>query len=251
MTQLTDRLGNQDIINIAKQQYESTKRSKLPTVVVPLASKGLIYPIEHPLRSGTIEMRYLTAYDEDILTNASYIREGILFDKLLEAIIQTDINVKEIAPCDKDGLILQARILAYGPDYPVNVTDPKTKATLERTINLRLLKNKPFNLVPDDRGEFTYKVNDELTIKFTYSTETDSDTTSGYLTKIIRQVNDTRVPEEINDFIRYEFLAIDARPFRKYLLDNKPSVDMTFEFEGEDGGTFTAGFSVGTDLFWF
>jgi hypothetical protein len=251
MTQVTNRLSNQNIAAIAKQQYETSKRSKLPTVVVPLASKGLIYPEAHPLRSGKLEMRYLTAYDEDILTNASYAREGIIFDKLLEAIIQADINVAEIAPCDKDGLILQARILAYGPEYPVNVTDPKTKKTLERVIDLRLLKNKPFALVPDENGEFIYNINSTSSIKFTYSTETDSDSTSSYLTRIIRQVNETRIPAEIEDFIRYEFLAIDAKPFRKYVIDNKPGVDMTFTFEGEDGSTFDAGFSVGADLFWF
>jgi hypothetical protein len=113
------------------------------------------------------------------------------------------------------------------------------------------LKNKAFELTPDDRGEFTYKVNDQTTIKFTYSTEIDTESASSYLTKVIRQVNDTRIPSDIEEFIRYEFLSIEAKPFRKYVIENMPGVDMTFEFVGEDGGTFTAGFSVGSDLFWF
>ena len=84
MSKVTDRLENQGIINLARQQFESEKRSKLPSVIVSLASAGKIYPKNHVLRDGIIEMRYMTAYDEDVLTNASYIREGVVFDKLLE-----------------------------------------------------------------------------------------------------------------------------------------------------------------------
>ena len=67
----------------------------------------------------------------------------------------------------------------------------------------------------------------------------------------IREVNGDRKSTSIDDFIRYEFMSIDAKKFRKYMITNMPGVDMKFEFEGEDGSTFTAGFRVGTDLFWF
>ena len=80
---VTTRLGNNDLVNIARQQYENTQKIKIPSVIVKLASGGKIYPKTHPLHSGQIEMRYMTAYDEDILTNTSYITEGVVFDKLL------------------------------------------------------------------------------------------------------------------------------------------------------------------------
>jgi hypothetical protein len=79
-----------NIIEIAKQRYESKQRSKLPSIIVSLASAGKIYPESSPLRAGQIEMRYMTAYDEDILTNTSYIKNGVVFDKLLESIIVTE-----------------------------------------------------------------------------------------------------------------------------------------------------------------
>jgi hypothetical protein len=252
MSKLTDRVDNQNIINLARQNFENKQRSKLPTVIVNLASQGKIYPETHPLSSGKLEMRYMTAYDEDVLTNASYIREGVVFDKLLETIIVTDVAVADISPVDKDGLLIHARILAYGAEYPVTVIDPKTNSKLTRTVELDKLKNKPFNLVSDKNGEFDYQVDEQTNIKFTWlKDDSDSDKISDTLKLAIREVNGNRSAESIEEFIRYEFMSIDAKKFRKYMLDNMPGLDMTFEFEGDDGGTFTAVFRVGTDLFWF
>ena len=81
MSKVTDRLDSQNIINLARQQYENQQKSKLPSIIVPLASAGKLYPADHILREGKVEMRYMTAYDEDILTNMSYIKNGVVFDK--------------------------------------------------------------------------------------------------------------------------------------------------------------------------
>jgi len=251
MTKVTTRLGNQDIVNLARQRFESQQRSKLPSVIVSLPSGGKIYPESHPLRSGKIDMRYLTAYDEDILTNISYIKEGVMFDRLLESIIMTDVDIADIASVDKDGLIIHARILAYGSDYPVQVTDPETKKELQRSVDLSKLLYLPFELESDENGEFTYEVANRV-IKFSYLGRDTSDMTiSETLKSIICQVDDSRTPEHIDEFIRYEFLARDAKTFRKFYTDNAPGLDLTYEFEGEKGGTFKAGFRLGTDLFWF
>lgn len=253
MTKVTDRLDNQNIINIAKQQFESDKRKKLPSEIVDLASGGKIYPKDHVLRSGQIEMRYMTAYDEDILTNTSYIKNGIVFDKLLESIILTDVDIQEIAEADRFGLIIHARILAYGSEYPVTVTDPTTGNTISRTINLRSLTNKPFTLEPNDLGEFEYLLPDSGTvIHFRYPTkEVQSLKVSEYLQTIITQVNDSREASVIDNFIRYEFLSQDAKPFRKFVTENEPGLNLNVTIEGEDGSTFTSRFPVGPELFWF
>ena len=81
MSGMTDRVSNQDLVLLAKKQYEQDKRKTIPSEIVQLVTRGKVYPKDHPLRSGTIEMRYMTAYDEDILTNPSYLREGVILDK--------------------------------------------------------------------------------------------------------------------------------------------------------------------------
>lgn len=248
----TTRLGSQDLVNIARQQYENKQRSKIPTVIVKLASGGKIYPKTHPLYDGNIELRYMTAYDEDILTNASYIREGVVFDKLLQSIIMTDVNVNDICSVDKDGLILNARVMAYGPEYTVQIQDPKTNNILDRTINLTEVQFKPFVLVADDSGEFTYQINPETTIKFAYPrTEINQETVSETINNLITEVNGIRDRAAIENFIRYEFFARDAKQFREYVKENAPGVDYEMNFEGEDGSTFKAMFPVNANLFWF
>ena len=249
---------NQDIIALAKQQYEQTKRNTIPTEIISLPSAGKIYPESHPLRSGQLEMRYMTAYDEDILTNLSYIREGIVLDKLIESLIITPgIDADTIAQADKDALIIQARILSYGPEYPVQVTDPATSKTYERTADLTKLTFLPFELQADQNGEFDYQVNDKFTLKFSFLTNreskkiTDDRTISSALQGLIKQINASRSTTDIENFIRYEFLARDAKRFREFVQANTPGVNLELEFEGEQGGTFKSKFQIGSNFFWF
>ena len=251
MSKVTTRLANQDIVNIARQQYENKQRSKLPSIVVELPSKGKIYPESSILRDGKVEIRYMTAYDEDILTNSSYIQSGIVFDKLLESIILTPIDVNEIAPSDRDALIIYSRIVSYGAEYPVMVYDPKTKNQIERVVDLNKISHKPFNLVSDENGEFEYEFGSNK-IKFVYHLRIkELSTVSEILQFVIVEVNGSRSKSDIESFIRYEFLARDAKQFREFFAENAPGLDFNYEFEGEDGSTFITPFPVGANLFWF
>jgi hypothetical protein len=75
---------------------ENVTKPKFPTEIVDLPSKGLIYPKDNPLSSGKIEMKYMTAREEDILTNQNYISKGIVLDKLIESLIVSKINYNDL-----------------------------------------------------------------------------------------------------------------------------------------------------------
>jgi hypothetical protein len=256
MAKHTDRYNKENLINVAKQKYETSQRSTLPTEIVYLPSKGKVYPKSSPLREGKLEMRYMTAYDEDILTNTSYLQDGITLDKLLEALIITDVNINDIALVDKDALIISARIVSYGAKYPVSIIDPNTGNSLDRSVDLKKLKYKEFNIDSDDNGEITYKLPSGTIIKYSYLSTGDNkdiDTSkniSSFLSKVIKQVDDSRQLSDIEDFIKYKFLIQDSKNFQDHVLKNSPGVNFEYEFEGEDGGTFTAGFPLGSNLFW-
>ena len=64
----------------------------IPTEIIELPSKGLIYPASSPLSSGKIEMKYMTAKEEDILTNQSYMQKGTVLDELMKSLIVSKIN---------------------------------------------------------------------------------------------------------------------------------------------------------------
>lgn len=253
MSGMTDRVSNQDLILLAKKQYEQDKRKTIPSEIVQLVSRGQVYSKDHPLRSGTIEMRYMTAYDEDILTNPSYMREGVVLDKLLEALIVTPVDYSTISRIDKNGLIIAARILSYGKEYPVVIKDPKTQNNLNRVVDLSKILPTSFVLESDENGEFDYEVSSDIKLKFKFLSTGDGDDLkiSEFLERTITQINETRNAEDIKNFIRYEFLARDSKQFRTYVSNNIPDLDMKYEFEGEDGSTFIAGFPIGIDFFWF
>ena len=69
---------------------------KFPTEEVELPSKGLLYPEDSPLSSGKVEIKYMTAKEEDILTNQNYIQKGIVLDKLLESVVISKINLDDL-----------------------------------------------------------------------------------------------------------------------------------------------------------
>ena len=80
---------------------------KFPTEVIDLPSKGLLYPESNPLSSGKLEMKYMTAKEEDILSNQSYIQKGTVLDKLLESLITTkEINANDLVTGDKNALLI-------------------------------------------------------------------------------------------------------------------------------------------------
>lgn len=251
MSKATTRLGGKDLVNIAKTRFEKQQRSKLPSLAISLPSKGLVYPADHELRKGYVETRYMTAYDEDILTNTTYIRTGIVFDKLLESIIIDDIDITDIATVDRDMILISARIHAYGHEYPVNITDPKTKTSYDRVVDLRKLTSNNFLLQSDDNGEFEYVTASGDVILFTYGPPSGADGILGILKSMIRAVNGKRDSYSIDNFLQYEFLARESKTFREYVVDNAPGINYMYEFEGENGGTFTARFQLGPDLFWF
>ncbi len=110
MARVTNKLADQNLKDIAIDKYEKKKISRIPTEIVDLVSQGKVYPKSHPLSSGELEMRYMTAYDEDILTNLSYIREGVMIDKLIESISLTKFNISELSLYDKEALLIHIRI---------------------------------------------------------------------------------------------------------------------------------------------
>ena len=101
------------------------EKRKFPTEVVDLPSKGLLYPKDHPLSSGQIEIKYMTAKEEDILTSRTLIQKGIVLDKLMESVIVQDgVQLDDLLLGDKNAIMIATRILGYGKDYSVELVDP-------------------------------------------------------------------------------------------------------------------------------
>ena len=93
-------------------------KRRFPTEVVDLPSKGLLYSKDSPLASGTIELKYMTAKEEDILTSRNLIQKGIVLDKLLESVIVDEkVSLDDLLLGDKNAIMIATRVLGYGKDY--------------------------------------------------------------------------------------------------------------------------------------
>mgnify|MGYP001289697118 CR=1 FL=1 len=224
------------------------QEKKFPTEIIDLPSKGLLYPKESPLSSGKVEMKYMTAKEEDILTNNNYISRGIVIDKLIQALlVDKSIKYGDLLAGDKNVLLVGARILGYGEIYEFTYGGSK------HTVDLSKLDNKPIDeeLYKGSNNEFTFTLpttNRNLTFKLlTHSDELEIDAEIKGLQKINKDTNpemSTRLKhiitsvdgktdnKYIRDFVDNEFLAKDARAFRTYYGVIQPDLDLTFYPEG-------------------
>ena len=114
---------------------------KFPTEVVDLPSKGLLYPKDSPLSSGQIEIKYMTAKEEDILTSANLIKKGIVVEKLIDAlIVDKSINTNELLIGDKNAVLVASRILGYGKEYEVVIDGQRVEVDLTKLKDKKLDK---------------------------------------------------------------------------------------------------------------
>ena len=220
----------------------SEEKFKFPSEEVDLPSKGKIYPKDHPLSSGKVEMKYMTAREEDILTNQNYIEKGIVLDKLLESLIMEKFDVKDIHTGDKNAIFIAARILGYGSEYKF------TYQTKEYTIDLSKIKNKPFDIESlSDKGYGTFEMPSNGTIiEYKHLTEKDiEDITQEVLgisklskgaapeitTKLkhqIMSINGDDNKSEIRNYVDNFLLARDSRALRNHVREIGPDVDLSY-----------------------
>lgn len=233
----------------------SNEKIKLPTETVELPSKGLLYPLENPLSSGKIEMKYMTAKEEDILSNQNYIRSGVVFDKLLKSLIVSPIDYNDLCIGDKNAILIAARVLGYGKDYQIKYPHPKTGEEELVTVDLSALKNKEidysllqnkneFNFtLPQSKNEITFKIlthKDEQTIEDELKGLKKANLSAEVTTRLkqaIIAINGNREKKDVRDFVDNYLLAQDARALRDYMKIVSPDLDTTFTFIGSDGYT--------------
>jgi len=239
----------------------SENKLNIPTEIVELPSLGLIYPESSPLSSGKIEMKYMTAKEEDILTNQNYISKGTVLDELIKSLIVSDINYDDLCVGDKNGILIASRILGYGKDYSF------TWGGEEQTIDLTTIENKPIDpklfkkgvneltfTLPATNNVITFKLltgHDEKKIKAEIEglkkiNKNSSTELSTRLKYMITSINGNRDSKDIRDFVEI-MLARDSRALREYIKEVQPDVDLTFFPNGLDT---KVSLPIGLSFFW-
>lgn len=238
---------------------------KLPTETVELPSKGLLYPADSPLASGTIEMKYMTAKEEDILTNTNYISNGTVIDKLLQSLIVTEgVNYNDLLIGDKNAIMVAARILSYGKDYEFDYDGEKVTVDLTgiqpKEIDESLFKDRKNEFeftLPHSGNLVTFKLlthkdersieNEVKGLKRMNKDETREVTTR--LKHMITSVNGKTEQKDIRIFVDNFLLARDARALREEYGKVSPDVKLEFWPDNSDSEE-AVDLPIGINFFW-
>ena len=251
---------------MSKQQPQEFQ-IQAPFDVIPLPSKGLLYPGQN----GTVKVEYLTAMDENILTSQNLIKSGKVLEYLLERKIkESPVPVDDLLVGDRNAIMIWLRATGYGEMYPVKLTDPGSGVEFDYEINLSELQNKelPDGVEPDERGEFSFElpkskkkikfklltVGDEKSIlnraeKYEKATKSQISNVLTYrLQAQIKEIDGNRDINYIQQFVNM-MPAFDSLKFREYSDSIEPGINMSVEVEGPTG-TFQAPVTIGLNFFW-
>lgn len=229
----------------------------MATERIDLPSKGIVYPSDSPLSQGFLEMRYMTAKDEDLLTNPNNRKGGVteLIDKLLQTLIVTkDVNIDDLIEGDRNQLLIAARVLSYGSSYTFTMTSLlDDNKTVSQTVNLSTLEDVKidFDKFVKNSNKFSYKLpTSDVEICFKLLIHGDikqiyKESQSTYdlykiysdvtlrLNKQILSINGDEKKTTVINFVD-EMLASDSRAFRKYYRSISPDVDTVFTYVEDD-----------------
>jgi hypothetical protein len=244
---------------------------KFPTEIITLPSKGLVYPETSLLAKGEIEMRYMSAKDEDILTNINFIKQGTAIDKLLKSLVVSPIDLDDLITGDKNAILFAARILGYGHDYTFSFKNQVTGKDDEYTVDLTQLDEKPLDeaLFVQGKNEFDFtfpKSGNKITFKLLTGKDEKSieaeikglqkiDANASYenttrLKHMITSINGKTDKVSIHDFVDNYFLAPDSRAFKKYYYEISPDIDTTITIDKDGYVQEGVVIPIGVSFFW-
>jgi hypothetical protein len=237
---------------------------EVPYDVIPLPSEGLLYPGKKP----TLEVEYLTAMDENILTSPNLLQSGRFIEVLLSRKIRKgQISQKDLLIGDRNAIIIWLRATGYGEKYPVTIQTPEGEE-FETEVDLTTLKQKPLGATPDENGLFDFTLpQSKKRIKFRLLTVKDeeeltkreeaqkkkksefSDTLTHKLGTHIMSIDGRTDKEWIHNFVRV-MPARDSLELRKYINKIEPGVDLSITVEGPGGDPMDTFLVLGPDFLW-
>lgn len=240
-----------------------SEKFKFPSEIVELPSKGLLYPKDNPLSSGQVEIKYMTAKEEDILTNVNFLQNGTVIDKLLQSVILSDIDYDSLLVGDKNAILVATRILGYGSEYEITYNGKPYKVDLSKVenkpINEEKFKEKGNHFefeLPFSKVKITFKlltVGDEKEIEKEVKglKKINKEYNNDFLTRLnymITSIDGDTSAQTIRNFTENYFLARDSRAFRIFLNIIQPDVNL--KFYPEDGPEGGVDIPIGIDFLW-
>ena len=248
MSRNQDRLGGVQQQDTSPPQQTGGFSFVVPTEFVELPSQGRFYAQGHPLHGKeNVEIKQMTAKEEDILTSRSLLKKGVALDRLIQSlIVDKSIDPSTLLVGDRNAIIVAARVSGYGNDYSTNITCPacETKQTYTFDLNTASMLRGETNAelqVSDNRdGTITCilpKTQATLVVRLVtgkeerklLNTTGDQGLVSRQLESVIVSVNGDSSPQAIQ-YAAHNLPSFDSRHLRMILKDATPNIDLTQTF---------------------
>tara|TARA_R100000808_G_scaffold19089_1_gene41567 strand:+ start:4457 stop:5341 length:885 start_codon:yes stop_codon:yes gene_type:complete len=249
----------------------------VPTEFVTLPSGGRFYEPGHPLHNKeSVEIKFMTAKEEDILTSRALLKEGVALDRMLQnLVVDKDVRIGSLLIGDKNALLVAARRTGYGADYETNVTCPGCGQTDEFSFDISDPNITPFtenmdshNVTLTSGGTLVITLpmtnaqvecrmlsgEDEVRLYKEATRKQKKKLATGTMTDMFRSyivsVNGNDSPLVIEAFIQ-AVPAKDARVLRAAYSECVPNIDMTQEYVCTNcGHTADMEVPLSADFFW-
>lgn len=204
---------------------------EIPQESVPLPSRGVIYPQDGALHGQeTIDIRPMTAREEDILTSRAYIKSGTVLTKLLQScIVNKHIKPDDLISGDRNALLVSLRITGYGADYDVEVDCPECGTKSKQTFDLSQLAIKRLEVDPVVMGDNLFEIQLPVTkktvrVKFL----TGHDERDMMITNERKKKSGMKVETAITDRLSRSIVSVDGITDRNklnFFVKNIPARD--------------------------
>lgn len=264
-----------DLSKLPTPQQFTSESSSVPTELIPLPSQGKVYPAESPLAGlDKIEIRSMTARDEDILTSQALLKQGKAIDALLRnCIVNKSLDTDSMLTGDRNATLIGIRITGYGQEYKVKVNCPKCDALSEHEFDLSLIPLKTLDIDPvqENTNLFSYVLpSSKKTVLFRLMTGNDERVIADLLQKMKKKAGPNGAESLVTTRMHNQIVSIDdetdsnkllgivrnmsardSRDLRKYIDNVSPGMDMKQEFTcAECGRSSEVDVPMGTEFFW-
>ena len=254
----TTPTGGAEAPPIAVDAPPSGLAFSVPTEHVELPSQGRYYNEGHPLHNqATLEIKYMTAKEEDILTSPTLLKKGLTIERLLRSIIlDKSIDPRTLLTGDRNAIIVASRSTGYGPDYTAKINCPSCYTSTDWNVDLSDLnittggienkegyvvtqnEDKTFSItLPKSKVVVGVKLltgKDEITMATTQQKRKKrnlgENTLTEQLKNMIISVNGSTQYTDIESFVDF-VPAFDSKYLRKAYAQIMPNIDMNHDFE--------------------
>ena len=243
------------------QNTNDQQENILPYDLVPLPSQGIFYPNN----KKSVKVTYLNASDENLLASQVSQTGNLINTLISKKMLDKDINVENMAECDKEAILVFLRNTAFGPEYQVKMTDPKTKEEFTTTIDLSVLKTRDMGVELDENKEFEFVLEQsKKKVKLSFLSPEDEKYLQGideqykdhavnpFMTKqlerMVKEIDGIRDSMTLSQVIQTMPIK-DSQSIRKVVRQNTPNLDLLIPVQSPSNETLNVRVTLGVEFF--